>query len=210
MGNDFAIYCSGNASTVRKFYSYPHNRNLIPKLIIYDGQIDEIANELKVRANKLINISYENLSPINLKRINNYTSETIHNALIENKCEFLLCFGNRILKKELIQQFPNRLINFHPSLLPAFKGRNAIDLALKTNVSFLGNTAHYINESIDDGNIIAQIAMFRKDFKTYEDVLELQFPLIKLVLKNIINLNIKESEIELELLTRKSLYFFKY
>ncbi|MDX9694888.1 MAG: formyltransferase family protein [Bacteroidales bacterium] len=211
MRKKFAVYCSGNASRILKFYSFQHNNNLKPDLIIYDGQKDDIADNLKAIGAKVFhNICYENTSIENIKRINTYTSETIHNSLIKYDCDYLLCFGDKILKSNLVKNFPKRLINFHPSLLPAFKGLNAIDSALKSNVSFLGNTVHYINESIDEGEIIAQIAMYRNDFEAYEDVLELQFPLIKLVLKNIISFNIKESELELELLNRKSPYFIKY
>ena len=75
------------------------------------------------------------------------------------------------MKNPLIQKYDKRIINFHPSILPSFKGLNAIDQELKAKVRFLGNTAHFIDEGIDSGEIIIQSAMFRSDYEEYEDVL---------------------------------------
>jgi phosphoribosylglycinamide formyltransferase-1 len=98
--------------------------------------------------------------------------------LVKNNVDFLFCFGDKILKPILVEEYKNRIINFHPSILPAFPGLNAIDQALKTSVQFLGNTAHFIDEGIDTGMIILQTAISRSAFEEYNSVLDLQIPML--------------------------------
>ena len=54
--------------------------------------------------------------------------------------------------------FPNRIINIHPSLLPAFRGAHAIEQALEYGVKVFGVTIHYVDGELDGGRIIAQRA----------------------------------------------------
>ena len=62
----------------------------------------------------------------------------------------------RVVKAPLLQAFPNRVINIHPSLLPAFKGLHAWEQALTAGVTETGCTVHFVNEEVDGGAIIAQ------------------------------------------------------
>lgn len=62
----------------------------------------------------------------------------------------------RIATSELIDKYPNRIINIHPSLLPSFKGIDAVSQALAAGVKITGCTAHIVTEKLDDGPIIAQ------------------------------------------------------
>lgn len=62
----------------------------------------------------------------------------------------------RIIGSTLLQAFPAKIINIHPSLLPAFPGMDAIGQAFRAKVSTTGVTVHYIDEGIDTGPIIAQ------------------------------------------------------
>jgi len=193
----FAIYCSGGASRVIGFYSNKNNLyKLPPTAIMYDGGKMQVEIKLKsIFDNKLKVFHKKNYSEKERKKIHNTTSKWIHKCLINSKSDYLFCFGNKILKKELIDNYKNKLINFHPSLLPSFKGLNAIDQAIENNSIVLGNTAHYINEKIDDGNIILQSAMLRENYKCYESVLDIQYPMLKLILRDILNYDINDDEI---------------
>ena len=62
----------------------------------------------------------------------------------------------RIVTPELINAFPNRIINLHPSLLPKYKGLHAIEQALDSGDDVSGCTVHYVNEELDGGEIILQ------------------------------------------------------
>lgn len=62
----------------------------------------------------------------------------------------------RILKPTFIKSVNYNIINLHPSLLPSFKGLNAVDRAFKKGVKVTGCTVHWVNEGVDEGKIIAQ------------------------------------------------------
>lgn len=65
----------------------------------------------------------------------------------------------RILSPSFIERFPNRILNIHPSLLPAFPGGTAVEDALEHGVKTTGVTVHFVDEQVDHGPIIAQRAV---------------------------------------------------
>jgi phosphoribosylglycinamide formyltransferase-1 len=62
----------------------------------------------------------------------------------------------RVLKAPMLEAFPRRIINIHPSLLPKFPGLEAWKQALEAGENVTGCTVHYVDEKIDHGDIIAQ------------------------------------------------------
>jgi phosphoribosylglycinamide formyltransferase-1 len=62
----------------------------------------------------------------------------------------------RILSAEAIAMYPNRIVNIHPSLLPAFPGARAVQQALDAGVEVSGVTVHFVDEQVDHGPVIAQ------------------------------------------------------
>jgi phosphoribosylglycinamide formyltransferase-1 len=65
----------------------------------------------------------------------------------------------RILPAEFLDRFPGRVVNVHPSLLPAFPGRTAIADALAEGVRVTGVTVHIVEEEVDSGPILMQEAV---------------------------------------------------
>ncbi|MPZ53879.1 MAG: phosphoribosylglycinamide formyltransferase [Acidimicrobiia bacterium] len=65
----------------------------------------------------------------------------------------------RILGPEAIQRFPERILNIHPSLLPAFPGAHAVADALAYGATMTGVTVHIVDEEVDHGPIISQVAV---------------------------------------------------
>jgi phosphoribosylglycinamide formyltransferase-1 len=61
-----------------------------------------------------------------------------------------------LLTKPFLDRFPGRIVNVHPSLLPAFPGSHAIADALAAGVATTGVTVHYVDEGLDSGPIIRQ------------------------------------------------------
>ncbi len=71
----------------------------------------------------------------------------------------------RILTKNFISAFKNKIINIHPALLPSFQGEDAQVQAFKYGVKFAGCTVHFVDEGVDTGAIIVQavVPVLQKD-----------------------------------------------
>lgn len=65
----------------------------------------------------------------------------------------------RIIGKELVREYRHRIINIHPSLLPAFPGVHSARQAWDYGVKLAGATVHFIDEGVDTGPIISQVAV---------------------------------------------------
>jgi phosphoribosylglycinamide formyltransferase-1 len=70
----------------------------------------------------------------------------------------LVCLAGymRILTPEFVRAFPNRILNVHPSLLPAFPGLDAQSQALEFGAKVAGCTVHFVDEAVDHGAVIVQ------------------------------------------------------
>lgn len=80
--------------------------------------------------------------------------------LKEEKIDLVVLAGfMRIFGPEIIREFTGRIINIHPSLLPAFKGAHAIKDAFDYGVKVTGVTVHFVDEKMDHGPIILQQAI---------------------------------------------------
>ena len=78
-------------------------------------------------------------------------------ALIENKVDLICLAGYmRLLSPWFVQQFPRKILNIHPSLLPAFPGLEAQKQAFDYGVKVTGCTVHFVDEQLDHGAIILQ------------------------------------------------------
>jgi phosphoribosylglycinamide formyltransferase-1 len=75
-----------------------------------------------------------------------------------------------ILDASFVARFPDRILNVHPSLLPAFPGLRAIEQALDHGVKVFGVTVHLIDEDVDTGPIILQRALEAPDARDPADV----------------------------------------
>ena len=73
----------------------------------------------------------------------------------------LVCLAGfmRLLSASFIREFPNRILNIHPSLLPAFPGLDAQHQALAHGVKITGCTVHFVDEDLDAGPILIQAAV---------------------------------------------------
>lgn len=95
----------------------------------------------------------------------------LHQAVQSFAPDFLLALGfMRLFSAPLVAEFRLRLINIHPSLLPAFPGIQAQRQALEYGAKIAGCTVHFVDEGVDSGPIIAQAAVAVQDGDTVESL----------------------------------------
>jgi len=101
-----------------------------------------------------------------------YTHRVV-DALAAHGVELVAMAGfGTILEKPIHDAFPQRILNTHPALLPAFKGWHAVPAALAAGVKITGCTVHYATLEVDDGPILAQEAVPVLDGDTVETLHE--------------------------------------
>jgi phosphoribosylglycinamide formyltransferase-1 len=93
--------------------------------------------------------------------------EVLHRNGVELVC---LAGYMRILSGYFLREFPMRILNIHPSLLPAFPGLDAQHQALEHGVKFSGCTVHFVDEGLDSGPIIQQAVVPVLDGDTAESL----------------------------------------
>lgn len=178
----YGFYVSNDASRLKKYLKYETiNRNNISFVLIdAAGNIDlgQLCEQFNI---PLYQYSYSELG-LKGKERNQFISNKLLSLLERFKTDYCFVFGGKILIGNLLQIYKNKLINFHPSLLPAYAGLKAIDQALADNALLLGNTAHFINEELDSGKIIMQSIMPANNFSGYDSVLDLQIPMLKQII----------------------------
>lgn len=100
---------------------------------------------------------------IDHKKFSNYSNPRLEfdNALLNELKKYqidLVCLAGfmRILTDKFINNYPNRIINIHPSLLPKFKGANAVKDAIESGENETGCSTHFVIPELDSGTIIMQ------------------------------------------------------
>ena len=95
-------------------------------------------------------------------------------AALQEKRVDLVCLAGymRLLSPQFVATFRNRILNIHPSLLPAFPGLEAQRQALEHGAKFSGCTVHFVDENLDAGPIVLQACVPIKDSDTPETLAE--------------------------------------
>ena len=172
-----AILASGNGSNAEAIMKWAMTS--IKAEVVCLGSNKEEAFAL-TRSNKF------NIPNFALKKIKNETKENYDQRLLDLLSPYapdwiILAGYMRLLSSSFLKYFNYRVINIHPSLLPAFSGLDGYGDAYKANVLESGCTVHYVDEGLDTGLIIAQkkIPLIKneslEDFKKRGLVLENQF-----------------------------------
>ena len=90
-------------------------------------------------------------------RLSEAVERALVNTLKASDAELIVLAGYfRVVKEPLLEAFPRRIINIHPSLLPAFPGLEAWRQAIDAGVSTTGCTVHFVDPGIDTGEVIAR------------------------------------------------------
>ncbi len=110
------------------------------------------------------------LDPNNFSDRNSYDLELVR-ILRENQVDLVILAGfMRLITRAFIDAFPLKIMNIHPSLLPAFPGLDVQKKALDYVVKFSGCTVHFVDEGMDTGPIIAQAVVPIEETDTPESL----------------------------------------
>lgn len=108
---------------------------------------------------KRLNVPVLELKPKSFPSKSDYEEEIL-SELNKLGVEFICLAGYmRIIGPTLLAAYEGRIVNIHPSLLPAFPGKDAIGQALNYGVKVFGITVHYVDDTLDGGKIISQAAI---------------------------------------------------
>jgi phosphoribosylglycinamide formyltransferase 1 len=160
----FAVFASGSGSNFQAIVNAVNNGNLRGELTLLI--CDKPGAKVIERA-KNENIPAFVFSPKNYETKADYEKEILF-LLKEKDVQFIVLAGYmRLIGETLLSAYEGKIVNIHPSLLPAFPGKDAIGQAIRAGVKVTGVTVHYVDEGMDTGPIIAQkaIEILEKDNK---------------------------------------------
>lgn len=149
-----AAFASGRGSNLAALISRIHRPALYGEiaLVVSDKSEAKALEHAKIEGIPTLTVSYKEgraaAESVMTERINALDIDLI-----------ALCGFMRLLSPSFVQSFNNRIVNIHPSLLPAFPGLHAQKQALDYGVKLAGCTVHYVDEGMDTGKIIAQTAV---------------------------------------------------
>ncbi len=154
-----AVFISGRGTNLKSIlkFSKKNTSKINIKLVISNrrnahGLVFAKKNKINFKT-----ISYKNIKKAEIQ---------ILKHLKKNKIKFIFLAGfMKILSKNFIKKFKNKIINIHPSLLPKYKGLNTYKRAINNREKFSGCTVHFVSEKLDSGKIILQkkVRIFKFD-----------------------------------------------
>jgi len=150
----------------------------IPLIVSNHSDMKEIAKPYRIKYNVL-----------NINKTNKQQQEKrLYNLIKDNKIDLVvLARYMQVLSPEICKILEGKIINIHHSFLPSFKGARPYNQAFLQGVKIIGATAHYVNEKLDEGQIIEQDVARVDHTKTLENFISIGRDIENLVLKNAIN-----------------------
>lgn len=150
-----AILLSGRGSNFEAIADNAANRSLEADIAVVISNRPEARGLLVAQARGIHTVA---LASRGMDR------EAYDRALIDELRKYdldLICLAGymRMLSAGFVRQFPNRILNIHPSLLPAFPGLDAQRQALDYGVKISGCTVHFVDEYLDAGPVLVQAAV---------------------------------------------------
>ena len=157
-----AVLVSGNGTNLQALINAQKNK------IIKSGKIELVisnnSNAFALKRAEKSKIPFEIISKKECKKIEEFEKK-LKEILKSYKIELIVLAGfMSVLSKNFVKDYPKRIINIHPSLIPSFCGKNFYGIkvheeAIKRGVKITGATTHFVNEIIDGGEIIMQKAV---------------------------------------------------
>jgi phosphoribosylglycinamide formyltransferase 1 len=168
MAIKIAVLASGRGSDFQSIIDGIRRGDVDAKIVLL---ITDNAEAGAIERADAASIPYEIILRENYKNRAEH-ERAIRRALDESKVDLVVLAGYmRIIKdKELLKSYFGRMVNIHPSLLPAFPGAHAQKDAFEHGTKVSGYTIHFVDNSLDGGPIIHQEAVYIGDCKTSDAV----------------------------------------
>ncbi len=164
---NIAIFASGNGSNAQAIVEQTQNGTIDARVVLV---VCDNADALVIERAKNLGV------PCRVFNRNEFASKVdfernVLSVLNDFEVEFLVLAGfMRLIGKTLLQKFPKKIVNIHPSLLPKYKGLDAIKQALDNHETTLGVSIHYVDEGMDTGEVIAQKSIYINENNQLQDV----------------------------------------
>ncbi|MBD5203591.1 MAG: phosphoribosylglycinamide formyltransferase [Bacteroidales bacterium] len=156
MKRNIAVFASGSGSNFEAIARACADGTLNARIAVC--VVDKPRAYAIVRAESL-GIPVLVLSPKDFPSKREYEKEIADRLDRENVELVCLAGYMRIVGDELLSRYGGKIINIHPALLPAFPGAHAIEDSFRYGVKVFGVTIHYVDETLDGGKIISQVAV---------------------------------------------------
>ncbi len=151
-----AILLSGRGSNFLALHGAMERGEVPAEIALVVSNVGEAAGLAKARSLRLPTVSY----PHRLETSRSAHEAKVLKALRNAKVEWICLAGYmRLLSSAFVAEFPERILNIHPSLLPAFPGLDAQAQAVEWGVRVTGCTVHLVDDKLDHGPIVAQRAV---------------------------------------------------
>ena len=157
-----AIFASGHGSNLQALIDYSKANDVNGDVILVFSNNPDAYALKRARASS---IKTYFLNPKDFNSRKAYDIKILE-IMLKNEIDLICLAGYMLLlSKEFIEEYKNKIINIHPSLLPSFKGTNGIKDAFDYGVKVTGVTVHFVDNELDNGPIIIQkaVAVGRKD-----------------------------------------------
>lgn len=191
-----AVFASGSGTNFQAIIDAVQDGKLKAEIALL---VCDKPEALAITRAKENNIDVFTFIPKNYENKAAFETEILE-KLTELQVEWVILAGYmRLIGETLLRAFEKRMINIHPSLLPSFPGKDAIEQAYEAKVKVSGVTIHFVDEGMDTGPIIAQAPIHIEDGDTIEDVRakiqKVEHQLYPTVIENLLNKQIVESEV---------------
>lgn len=191
-----AVFASGSGTNFQAMIDAVQSGELKAEIGLL---VCDKANALAVERAKKNNIEVFQFIPKDYQNKQAFEREILEKLIFLQIDWIALAGYMRLIGETLLKGYEGRIINIHPSLLPSFPGKDAIEQAYDAKVKVTGVTIHFVDEGMDTGPIIAQAPIFIKDNDTIEvvrtKIQEVEHKLYPQVLENIVNKHIVEREV---------------
>ena len=154
-----SVFISGRGTNLKSLINFSKKKNSPIKIILVVTDNKNAKGLYLAKKNKIkfLFINYKNKIKAENKILINLKNYNID----------LICLAGfmKILSKKIINNYKNRILNIHPSLLPKYKGLRTHERVIKNNEKFTGCSVHIVNSKLDSGKIILQkkVKILKKD-----------------------------------------------